>query len=179
MSVGAPSTPLRVAIFGSGPAGFYAAEDLLKQTAVSVTVDMFDRLPTPYGLVRGGVAPDHQNIKAVIKIYERCAARPGFRFFGNVSFGDQITLAEVLAHYHQVLFSTGAPSDRHMGIPGENLAGSHPATVFVGWYNGHPDFVHERFDLSAERVAVIGNGNVAMDVARILAAPTHELAKTD
>ncbi len=179
MTVGTPTDPLRIAIFGSGPAGFYAAEELLKQTGVSVTVDLYDRLPTPYGLVRGGVAPDHQNIKAVIKIYERCAGRPGFRFLGNVSFGEQITRAEVLAHYHQALFCTGAKSDRRMGIPGEDLTGSHPATVFVGWYNAHPDFIGESFDLSAERVAVIGNGNVAMDVARILAAPTHELAKTD
>jgi len=179
MTVGTAEHPLRVAIFGSGPAGFYAAEELLRQTGVSVTVDLFDRLPTPYGLVRGGVAPDHQNIKAVIKIYERCAARTGFRFLGNVSFGEQIGLAETLAHYHQALFCTGAKSDRRMGIPGEDLPGSHPATIFVGWYNAHPDFVHERFDLSAERVAVIGNGNVAMDVARILAAPVHELAKTD
>jgi ferredoxin--NADP+ reductase len=179
MSVGTPSDPLRVAIFGSGPAGFYAAEELLKQAGVTVAVDLFDRLPTPYGLVRGGVAPDHQNIKAVIKIYERTAARPAFRFLGNVSFGEQITLAETLSHYHQALFCTGAPSDRRMGIAGEDLPGSHPATIFVGWYNAHPDFIHERFDLSAERVAVIGNGNVAMDVARILAAPVHELAKTD
>ena len=179
MSAGTASDPLRVAIFGSGPAGFYAAEELLKQSGMSVSVDLFDRLPTPYGLVRGGVAPDHQNIKAVIKIYERTAARPGFRFLGNVSFGDRIGLAETLTHYHQALFCTGAPSDRRMGIPGEDLPGSHPATIFVGWYNAHPDFIHERFDLSAERVAVIGNGNVAMDVARILAAPVHELAKTD
>ena len=179
MTAGTPSDPLRVAIFGSGPAGFYAAEELLKQTGIHVAVDLFDRLPTPFGLVRGGVAPDHQNIKVVIKVYERCAARPRFRFLGNVSFGEQITLAETLSHYHQALFCTGAPSDRRMGIPGEDLPGSHPATTFVGWYNAHPDFIHERFDLSAERVAVVGNGNVAMDVARILAAPTEELAKTD
>jgi len=179
MTVGTPQDPLRVAIFGSGPAGFYAAEELLRQTGVSVTLDLYDRLPTPYGLVRGGVAPDHENIKAVIKIYERTAKRPGFRFLGNVSFGEQITRAEVLAHYHQALFCTGAKSDRRMGISGEDLPNSHPATIFVGWYNGHPDFIGETFDLSAERVAVIGNGNVAMDVARILAAPTAELAKTD
>jgi ferredoxin--NADP+ reductase len=179
MTVGTPSNPLRIAIFGSGPAGFYAAEELLKQTGLSITVDLYDRLPTPYGLVRGGVAPDHQNIKAVIKIYERCAARPGFRFLGNIAFGEQVTLTDTLSHYHQALFCTGAPSDRRMGIPGEDLPGSHPATAFVGWYNGHPDFTGERFDLNAERVAVIGNGNVAMDVARILAAPIHELAKTD
>jgi ferredoxin--NADP+ reductase len=171
--------PLRVAIFGSGPAGFYAAEELLKQTAPAVRVDLFDRLPTPYGLVRGGVAPDHQKIKTVIKLYERTANRPGFRFFGNVTFGKDLLLEDVLAHYHQVIFSTGAETDRRMGIPGEDLRGSYPATVFVGWYNGHPDYRHHSFDLSARQVAVIGNGNVAMDVTRVLARPIAELAVTD
>jgi ferredoxin--NADP+ reductase len=170
---------LRVAIFGSGPAGFYAAEELLKQTAPLVAVDLFDRLPTPYGLVRGGVAPDHQKIKTVIKLYERTAGRPRFRFFGNVAFGKDLKLEDVLAHYHHALFCTGSETDRRMGIPGEDLEGSHPATIFVGWYNGHPDYRHHRFDLSAERVAVIGNGNVAMDVARILAKSVAELATTD
>jgi ferredoxin--NADP+ reductase len=168
-----------VAIFGSGPAGFYACEELLKQDAVRATVDLFDRLPTPYGLVRGGVAPDHQKIKSVIRLYERTAGREGFRFFGNVSFGGDLTLEDVLAHYHLVLFSTGAETDRRMGIPGEDLAGSFPATEFVGWYNGHPDYRHLEFDLSAESVAVVGIGNVAMDVTRILARPLKELAQTD
>jgi ferredoxin/flavodoxin---NADP+ reductase len=177
--VGSPANPLRVAVFGSGPAGFYACEELLKQDATQVTVDLFDRLPTPYGLVRGGVAPDHQKIKSVIRLYERTAGRAGFRFFGNVTYGKDLGLAEVLAHYHMVLFSTGAETDRRMGIPGEDLSGSFPATVFVGWYNGHPDYRHYTFDLSAESVAVIGNGNVAMDVTRILARPLSELAKTD
>ena len=177
--LGSAAQPLRVAVFGSGPAGFYACEELLRQDAVTVRVDLFDRLPTPYGLVRGGVAPDHQKIKSVIRLYERTAARPGFRFFGNVSFGTDLTLADVLAHYHQAIFSTGAETDRRMGIPGEDLAGSFPATVFVGWYNGHPDYRHYAFDLSADSVAVIGNGNVAMDVARILATPVSELAQTD
>jgi len=170
---------LRVAIFGSGPAGFYAAEELLKQAAPLVEVDLFDRLPTPYGLVRGGVAPDHQKIKTVIKLYEKTAGRPRFRFFGNVAFGQDLKLADVFAHYHHALFCTGAETDRRMGIPGEDLENSHPATTFVGWYNGHPDYRNLRFDLSVERVAVIGNGNVAMDVARILAKPIAELAKTD
>jgi ferredoxin/flavodoxin---NADP+ reductase len=177
--LGTAGRPLRVAIFGSGPAGFYACEELLKQEAVRVQVDLFDRLPTPYGLVRGGVAPDHQKIKSVIRLYERTAGRAGFRFFGNVAFGKDVTLAELLGHYHQILFSTGAETDRRMGIPGEDLAGSFPATVFVGWYNGHPDYRHYQFDLSGESVAVIGNGNVAMDVARILARPISELATTD
>jgi len=176
---GTEGNPWRVAVVGSGPAGFYAAEELLKQDDPKVAVDMFDRLPTPYGLVRGGVAPDHQKIKTVIKLYERTAGRPRFRFFGNVAFGRDLSLAEMLTHYHQVLFCTGAETDRRMGIPGEDLAGSHPATTFVGWYNGHPDYRHLSFDLSAERVAVIGVGNVAMDVTRILARPLAELAATD
>ncbi len=177
--LGSATNPLRVAVFGAGPAGFYAVEELLKQQEFLVAVDLFDRLPTPYGLVRGGVAPDHQKIKAVIRQYEKTAARPGFRFFGNVTFGENLSLDELLAHYHQVLFTTGAESDRRMGIPGEDLSGSYPATVFVGWYNGHPDYRDLQFDLNAERVAVVGNGNVAMDVTRILARSVDELAKTD
>lgn len=177
--IGSGAHPLRVAVIGSGPAGFYAIEALLKQEDVKVEVDLFDRLPTPYGLVRGGVAPDHPKIKSVIKIYERTAGRAGFRFFGNVTFGRDLTLDEMLRHYHQVLFTTGSDNDRHMGIPGEDLPGSFPATIFVGWYNGHPDYTHYTFDLSAERVAVIGIGNVAMDVVRILAQPLAELEKTD
>jgi ferredoxin/flavodoxin---NADP+ reductase len=170
---------LRIAVFGAGPAGFFATEELLKQPGRAVTVDLFDRLPTPYGLVRGGVAPDHQNTKGVIKQFERTAARPGFRFFGNVTFGVDLSLEEVLAHYHQVLFATGAEADRRLGVPGEDLRGSHPATAFVGWYNGHPDYRDARFDLGAEQVAVVGNGNVAVDVARILARSVDDLARTD
>jgi ferredoxin--NADP+ reductase len=177
------TSPLRVAVFGAGPSGFYAVEDLLKQTTASgqsIAVDLFDRLPTPYGLVRGGVAPDHQKIKAVIRQYDKTANRPGFRFFGNVTFGTDVTIDELLAHYHQVLFTTGAESDRRMGITGEDLTNSHPATIFVGWYNGHPDYRDLHFDLrQVERVAVIGNGNVAMDVVRVLARSVDELAKTD
>jgi ferredoxin--NADP+ reductase len=174
------TNPLRIAVFGAGPAGFYAVDELLKQDGRGIQVDLFDRLPTPYGLVRGGVAPDHQKIKAVIRQYEKIAARPGFRFFGNVTFGKDLTLEEVLSHYHQVLFSTGAESDRRMGIPGEDLPGSYPATIFVGWYNGHPDYRDLHFDLSnVESVAVIGNGNVAMDVVRVLGRSVDTLAKTD
>jgi ferredoxin--NADP+ reductase len=170
---------LRVAIIGSGPAAFYAAEHLLKQTDNAVEVDMFDRLPTPFGLVRGGVAPDHAKIKSVTKVYEKIAANPRFRFFGNVEFGAHIALADLRAHYHQVLYATGAQTDRRMGIPGEDLRGSHPATEFVAWYNGHPDYRECQFDLSQERVAVIGVGNVAIDVARILCRTRDELMKTD
>ncbi len=178
--LGSPANPLRVAIFGSGPAGFYAVAELLRQKDYTVTVDLFDRLPTPYGLVRGGVAPDHQKIKAVIRQYEKTAGQDRFRFFGNVSFGTDVSLKDVLAHYHQVLFATGAESDRRLNIPGEDLPGSYPATIFVGWYNGHPDYRDLEFDLSqVERVAVIGNGNVAMDVTRILAKSVEELSTTD
>ena len=177
--LGSAANPLRVAVFGAGPAGFFAAEELLKQPGRAVAVDLFDRLPTPYGLVRGGVAPDHQNTKGVIKQFEKTAARPGFRFFGNVTFGTDLTLAEVLAHYHQVLCTTGAEGDRRLGVPGEDLPGSHSATAFVGWYNGHPDYRDVQFDLDAEAVAVIGNGNVAVDVARILTRSVDDLARTD
>ena len=140
---------------------------------------MFDRLPTPFGLVRYGVAPDHLKIKTVTRAYDAIAAHPRFRFFGNVDFGAHLTLADLQRHYHQVLFATGAQSDRRMGIPGEDLEGSHPATEFVAWYNGHPDYRDHPFDLSVERAAVVGVGNVAIDVARILVRTPEELAKTD
>ncbi len=177
--IGSEQRPLRIAIIGSGPAAFYAAGDLLKQTETHVEVDMFDRLPTPYGLVRGGVAPDHQKIKNVTKIYERIALLPHFRFWGNVTFGRDIQREEVLAHFDRIIYAVGAKSDRQMGIPGEDLAGSYSATEFVGWYNGHPDYLDLSFDLSVEKVAIIGMGNVAIDVARVLAKTPKELANTD
>jgi len=178
-SIGSAPEPFRVAVIGSGPAGFYACEAFLKQSDTIVRVDLFDRLPTPYGLVRGGVAPDHPKIKSVIRLYERTAGREGFRFFGNVTYGTDMTLEDFLGHYHQVLFCTGAETDRRMGIEGEDLPGSFPATQFVGWYNGHPDYRDLQFDLSGESAAVIGNGNVAMDVVRILAKQPSSLADTD
>jgi ferredoxin--NADP+ reductase len=177
--VGTAANPLRVAIVGSGPAGFYAAEHLFKQSDVRVRVDMFDRLPTPFGLVRFGVAPDHQKIKSVTKVFDRIARNEGFRFFGNVDIGTDVTLDELQQHYHQICFATGAQTDRRMGIPGEDLPRSHAATEFVAWYNGHPDYRDYEFDLSAERVAVVGVGNVAVDVARVLSRTPDELAKTD
>jgi len=140
---------------------------------------MFDRLPTPFGLVRAGVAPDHQKIKSVTKVFDRIASRPNFRFYGNVEFGAHVTLADLRQHYHQICYTTGAQTDRQMGIPGEDLERSHSATEFVTWYNGHPDCRHCTFDLSQERVAVVGVGNVAVDVARILSRTPEELAKTD
>jgi ferredoxin--NADP+ reductase len=175
---GAPA-PLRVAIVGAGPAGFFLAEKLLGQGEIPVQVDLFERLPAPYGLVRFGVAPDHENIKAVTRAFDRTAARAGFRFFGNVEIGLHVSLDDLARHYHQVCFTTGAQTDRRMGIPGEDLAGSHPATDFVAWYNGHPDYVDRSFDLSVERVAVVGVGNVAVDVARMLCRTAEELAATD
>ena len=176
---GTPDHPLRVAIIGSGPAAFYAAEVLLKAPDRAVSVDMFDRLPTPYGLVRGGVAPDHQKIKSVIAIYEKIAAHPGFRFFGNVEFGKHVTRTDLERHVHAVVYACGAQTDKRLGLPGEDLAGSRSATEFVAWYNGHPDFRARTFDLSVEHVAVIGVGNVAVDVARILCLTPEELRETD
>lgn len=178
MSLGTTTHPLRIAIIGSGPSAFYAAEHYLKSDLV-VEIDMFERLPTPYGLVRGGVAPDHPKIKTVTKVYDRIAANPRFRFYGHVEFGRDLNMDDIRAHYHQIVFAVGAQTDRRMGIPGEDLANSHPATEFVGWYNAHPDYRHLSFDLSQTAVAVIGNGNVAMDVARILASTYDELVKTD
>jgi len=177
--LGTPAQPLRVAVIGSGPSGFYAAEHLQSQPDLFVQVDMYDRLPTPFGLVRGGVAPDHQKIKSVTRVYDRIAAHPEFRFFGNVELGRDVTHDDLLAYYHAVIYAVGARTDRRMGIPREYLPGSHSATEFVGWYNAHPDFRSLRFDLSGERAVVVGNGNVAMDLARILASPVEALAQTD
>ena len=177
--VGTESNPLRVAIVGAGPTGFYAAEQLLKQKEHTVQVDMYERLPTPFGLVRYGVAPDHQKIKSVTKLFDRTAKKPAFRFFGNVELGKDVSVADLRNYYHQIVYTTGAQTDRSLGIPGENLERSHAATEFVAWYNGHPDFRDCQFDLSVERAAVIGVGNVAVDVCRILCRTPEELAKTD
>ncbi len=175
-----PEKPTRIAVIGSGPAGFYAAGHLLKDAEAGFEVDMIERLPTPWGLVRSGVAPDHPKIKSVTRIYEKTAAHPRFRYFGNVTFGEHITREELLHHYHAVVYATGSPSDRPLGIPGEELPGSHAATEFVGWYNGHPDHTDLEVDLlSAERAVVIGNGNVAVDVARMLVLAPSELESTD
>jgi len=178
-NLGTESNPLRVAIVGAGPTGFYAAEHLFKQKDLVIEVDMFDRLPTPFGLVRGGVAPDHQKIKTVTKAFDRIAKNSRFRFYGYVEIGRDINVEDLRCHYHQIIYTTGAQTDRQMNIPGEDLQGSHPATEFVAWYNGHPDYRDYEFDLSGERAAVVGIGNVALDVARILARDPDELAKTD
>jgi ferredoxin/flavodoxin---NADP+ reductase len=176
---GSADRPLRVAIIGSGPTGFYAADHLFRQRGLVVEVDMFDRLPTPFGLVRAGVAPDHQKIKAVTAAFDKIAAHPNFRFYGHVEFGKDLTLGDLREHYHQILYASGAQTDRRMAIPGEDLRGSHPATEFVAWYNGHPDYRDHQFDLGQERAAVVGVGNVAVDVARILSRSPAELAATD
>jgi len=173
------STALKVAVVGSGPAGFYAADALLKSDDPPVEVDVLDRLPTPHGLVRLGVAPDHENIKAVSRAFEKTAARPGFRFFGNVEVGRDVTHDELVRLYDAVLYSVGAQTDRRLGIPGEDLPGSWPATAFVAWYNGHPDFQDLSFDLSHPTAVVVGNGNVAIDCVRMLALTAEELAPTD
>ena len=177
--LGTEGHPLRVAIIGSGPAGFYTAAHLLKQSDVHVQVDMFDRLPTPFGLVRFGVAPDHQKIKNVTRVFDRIAQQDTFRYFGDVEVGKDISLGELGQHFHQVCFATGAETDRRMEIPGEDLTRSHTATEFVAWFNGHPDYRDHQFDFSAEHVAVVGVGNVAVDVARILCRTPDELAQTD
>lgn len=169
---------LKVAVVGSGPAGFYAADALLR-AAPPCSVDLFERLPVPFGLVRYGVAPDHQTIKRVQVAFERTAALAGFRFLGNVEVGRDLSVEELLRGYHAVLFATGAALDRRLDIPGEDLEGSYAATSFVGWYNGHPDFVDLKVSLNAERAVVVGMGNVALDVARILLRDRDELAKTD
>lgn len=171
-------SPIHVAIVGAGPSGFYAAEALIR-SAVPVRVDMIERLPTPFGLVRSGVAPDHPKLKQPTMVYERIARMPAFNFLGHVNVGRDVTVAELRATHHAVLFACGAETDRRMGIPGENLIGSHTATEFVGWFNGHPAYRDRMFDLQQEVVAIVGQGNVAADVCRILAKPADELRNTD
>ena len=177
--IGSSERPLRVAIIGAGPSGFYAAGSLLKQRNHIVAIDMLERLPAPHGLVRYGVAPDHQNIKAVAKIYDRTAATDGFRFFGNVEFGSDILHEEIERHYDAVIYASGAQSDRKLNVPGEDLPNSMSATEFVAWYNGHPEYVDLEPDLSCAAAMVVGVGNVAMDVARVLAKSMDELKLTD
>ncbi len=168
----------RIAIVGAGPAGFFAAEALLKGTG-AVAIDMINRLPAPYGLVRDGVAPDHQAIKSVARVYSKLLARDEIRYFGNVTLGRDVSVDDLRARYDQIVYAVGAQSARRLGIPGEDLRGSHAAFEFVAWYNAHPDYRDARFDLSCEHVVVIGNGNVAIDVARILVLSLDRLATTD
>ena len=170
---------VRIAIIGSGPAGAYAAGHLLRHSEPELHVDVFERLPTPWGLVRAGVAPDHPKIKSVTRLYEKTAEHPRLRLFANVELGRHLSVDDLRRHYHAILYAVGTPTDRTLGIPGEDLPGSYSATDFVGWYNGHPDFRDLTFDLSGKRAIVIGAGNVALDVARMLVLTHAELAVTD
>ena len=167
---------MRAVVIGAGPAGFYATDQLL---AAGFEVDLLDALPTPFGLVRSGVAPDHPKLKSVTRVYEKTAAKPGFRFFGGVALGRDVTRDELLERYEAVVYAVGTAADNRLGIPGEDRPGSHSATEFVAWYNGHPDYCGHQFDLSGGRAVVIGNGNVAIDVARMLVLDPSELAPTD
>lgn len=175
--VGISQRPLRVAIIGAGPSGFYAADALLRSD--KIRVDMVDRLPVPFGLVRYGVAPDHAKIKNVTKVYEKIAEKGNFSFLGNVAVGKDVSVAELRRFYDAVLFACGAETDRKLGIPGEDLPGSYTATEFVAWYNGHPDYRSRQFDLSQRVAVIIGQGNVAVDVCRILCKTVDELKHTD
>jgi ferredoxin/flavodoxin---NADP+ reductase len=175
--VRARHAPLTVAIVGSGPAAMYAADELLTQHGVRVNV--FEKLPAPYGLVRAGVAPDHQSTKKVTRLFDRVARHRGFRFYLNVEIGRHLSHADLLAHHHAVLYAVGAPDDRRLDIDGMGLPGTGTATELVAWINGHPDFTDLPVDLGHERVVIIGNGNVALDVARVLTADPDELARTD
>ena len=168
----------RVAIVGAGPAGAFAAAGL-RRAHGNVEIDLFERLPTPWGLLRGGVAPDHQEIKRLEDTFDRQTFKHGCRFLGNVEVGVDISHAELMSHYTAVIYATGAQTDKSLGIPGEDLPGSWAATDFVAWYNGHPDYRGLEFDLSARRAVVIGNGNVAADVVRMLTLSADELARTD
>src|SRR5436305_3922372 len=174
-----PNRPLRIAIIGAGPAGFYAAETLLKQRDLVLTIDIFNRFPTPFGLVRDGVAPDHQSIKAVVRVFDKILADPRVRFFGNVTYGVDIHHQDLKQFYDQIIYAVGAQADRRMGIPGEDLPNTFPALSLVGWFNGHPDYCDLPIDLSCERAVVVGNGNVAMDVTRMLVLSPDTLQKTD
>jgi ferredoxin/flavodoxin---NADP+ reductase len=171
--------PLRAAIIGAGPSGFYAAGQLLAIDEPQFAVDLYDRLPTPYGLVRSGVAPDHPKIKSVTKAYDKTSQHERFRFFGHVELGSDVTRQQLLDHYHVVCYTIGTSTDKRLGIPGEELNGSHAATEFVAWYNGHPDHCGLEVDLQAKQVVVVGAGNVAIDVARMLALAPSELEITD
>lgn len=176
--LGSEKNPLCIAIVGSGPSGFYAAEALIKSD-IDVKVDMLERLPSPYGLVRSGVAPDHPKLKQAILLYDKIAQSPAFNLIANVTVGKDISVDELRDSHHAIIFTCGAESDRRLGIPGEDLAGSYTATEFVAWYNGHPDYRERQFDLSNEVAVIIGQGNVAADVARILSKTADELKHTD
>ncbi len=177
-SLGNPDNPLLVAIVGSGPSGFYAAEALFKSDIIAKT-DLYERLPSPFGLVRSGVAPDHQKLKQAIKLYEKIAENENFQLIANVNIGTDISIEQLKEAYHAVIITCGAETDRKLNLSGENLDGCYTATEFVGWYNGHPDYRDREFDLSGETAVIVGQGNVAADVARILSKTIDELKYTD
>jgi ferredoxin/flavodoxin---NADP+ reductase len=179
MKPGSAERPLRVAVIGSGPAGFFMADALFREPDLHVRIDMFERLPLPFGLVRYGAAPDHPRVREVSRLFESLAEDARFRFIGNVTIGADVAIEELRRFYEVIVFATGAERSRAMGIPGEDLPGSYSASAFVGWYNGHPDYRDRIFDLSAERAVIIGHGNVALDVARMLAKSVDELRQTD
>jgi ferredoxin--NADP+ reductase len=168
----------RIAIVGAGPAGAFTASQLIRN-GDRFDIDIIERLPTPWGLLRAGVAPDHGEIKVLGETFERTVFNKGCRFFGNVSVGEDVSHSDLARRYHAVVYAVGAQTDKSLGIPGEDLPGSMPATAFVGWYNGHPDFRDLQPDLTADTAVVIGNGNVAADVARLLTRDPDELARTD
>jgi len=179
MTLGTEQNPLRVAIVGAGPSGFYASEALIRSD-LNVEIDLIERLPAPYGLVRSGVAPDHPKLKQAIKVYDKIASENAeLNYIGNVTVGKDITVDELRESHHAVIFTCGAETDRRLGIPGEDLLGSYTATEFVAWYNGHPDYRDRKFDLSHETAVIIGQGNVAADVSRILSKTVDELKETD
>jgi ferredoxin--NADP+ reductase len=167
---------MRAAVVGAGPSGFYTTDQLLK---AGFAVDLYDALPTPFGLVRAGVAPDHPKIKSVTRVYAKTASHESFRFFGGVELGTAVSRQDLLAHYDAVVYAIGTATDNRLDIPGEDRPGSHAATEFVAWYNGHPHFADHQFDLNGGRAVVVGNGNVAIDVARMLVLDPGELAPTD
>ncbi len=178
-ALGSTDRPLRVAIIGAGPSGFYTAAALAARKDIAVSIDLIDRLPTPYGLVRYGVAPDHPKIKDVVRVFEKLALDPRLRYLGNVEYGRDLRLADLRRHYDQIVFSVGGQSDRRLGIPGEDAENSLSSTAFVAWYSCHPDFLELPVVLDGSAAAVVGIGNVAIDVARILVRDPDELAKTD
>src|SRR6266508_333232 len=177
--LGTTVRPLRIAIIGAGPAGLYAAEALLNKGDIVLTIDVFNRFPTPFGLVRDGVAPDHQSIKAVTRVLGKALTDPRVRLFGNVTYGVDIHHKDLKRFYDQIIYAVGAQADRRMSIPGEDLHNSLSALSFVGWYNGHPDYCDLPVDLSCKRAVVVGNGNVAMDVTRMLVTSPDTLLETD
>ena len=179
MSVGSEQNPLKVAVVGAGPSGFYASEALIRSD-LNVEIDLLERLPSPYGLVRSGVAPDHPKLKQAILVYDKIASNNSeLNYIGNVTVGKDVSVDELRQTHHAVILTCGAETDRKLGIPGEDLPGGHTATEFVAWYNGHPDYREREFDLSHENAVVIGQGNVAADVSRILSKTVDELKNTD